>query len=46
MRKLLTMEDRLILADFENETAVLTEQIDRELNVFDLETRLVEKGVL
>ena len=41
-----TMEDRLTLADFENETAVLTEQIDRELNVFDLETRLVEKGVL
>lgn len=43
---MLLMEDRLILADFENETSVLTEQIDRELNVFDLETRLVEKGVL
>lgn len=41
-----TMEDRLLLADFENETNILTEQINRELSLFDLETTLVEKGVL
>lgn len=40
------MEERMILADFEAETAALQEGIDRELAMFDLETRLVEKGVL
>lgn len=41
-----TMEDKLILADFENETALLDEAIKRELALFELETELVEKGVL
>ena len=46
---MVTMEDKLLLNDFENETKLLQEQLEREtveLSQFDLETRLIEKGVL
>ena len=46
MKDLKTMEERMILADFENETAILEESIERELALFDMETALIEKGVL
>lgn len=45
----LTMEDRLDLVDFSNETNLLTEQLQREsveLSQFNLETTLIEKGVI
>lgn len=45
----MTTEERLELADFENETRILQEQLERqavELSQFELETALIEKGVL
>lgn len=45
----MVLEDRLFLENFELETRLLNEQAQREeveLNAFDLETRLIEKGVL
>ncbi len=43
---MLTMEERLILSDFNIETAALSESNERELALFELETKLIEKGVL
>jgi hypothetical protein len=43
------MEDRLDLIDFGHETKLLEEQMEREaveLSQFNLETQLIEKGVL
>jgi hypothetical protein len=43
------MEEHLLFRDFEVETMVLEEQLKREsveLSQFELETTLIEKGVL
>lgn len=45
----LLMEERLILDNFNLETQLLYEQMEREaveLSQFDLETQLIEKGVV
>lgn len=44
-----TMEERFQLENFELETALLQEQMEREaveLSSFELETALIEKGVI